>query len=77
LVTGRPPARWVRVRFAEPSVYGDDPAAPGPDDFALRSVLNVKEGVSPQRAALALRGTWADVTDAGLKRIYGDDRWGD
>ena len=46
-------------------------------DFALRAVLNVKEGVSPQRAALALRGTWADVTDAELKRIYGDDWWGD
>ena len=46
-------------------------------DFALRSVLTDKKGVSPQRAALALQGTWADVTDEELKRIYGDDGWGD
>jgi Arc/MetJ family transcription regulator len=46
-------------------------------DFALRSVAAQKEGVSPQRAALALQGTWADVTDEELRRIYGDDWWGD
>ena len=47
-------------------------------DFALRSVLTDKKGgVSPQRAALALQGTWADVTDEELKQIYGDDWWGD
>lgn len=46
-------------------------------DFALRSVLGREEGVSPQRAALALEGTWADVTDEELKAIYGEDWWGD
>lgn len=46
-------------------------------DFALRALLQTKEGVSPQRAALALHGTWADMTDEELKRIYGDDWWGD
>jgi Arc/MetJ family transcription regulator len=46
-------------------------------DFALRTVLARQEGISPQRAALALRGTWADVTDEELKRIYGDEWWGD
>ena len=46
-------------------------------DFALHAVLEQKEGVSPQRAALALQGTWADVTDEELKQIYGDDWWGD
>ena len=46
-------------------------------DFALRSVLTGAEGVSPQRAALALVGMWADVTDAELKQIYGEEWWGD
>ena len=46
-------------------------------DFALRSVMSQKEGVSPQRAALALQGTWADVTDEELRQIYGEDWWGD
>ena len=46
-------------------------------NFALRTVLERAEGISPQRAALALQGTWADVTDEELKQIYGDDWWGD
>ena len=46
-------------------------------DFALRAVLAHPGGTSPQRAVLALEGTWADVTDDELRRIYGDDWWGD
>jgi len=46
-------------------------------DFALRSLVAQEQGASPQRAALALQGTWADVTDEELKGIYGEDWWGD
>jgi Arc/MetJ family transcription regulator len=46
-------------------------------DFALRAVLADPRGTSPQRAALALEGTWSDVTDDELRQIYGDEWWGD
>lgn len=46
-------------------------------DFALRSLLGSKETTSPQRAALALEGTWSDRTDEEMREIYGDDWWGE
>ena len=46
-------------------------------DFALRALLAADEAITPQQAALALRGTWADRSDDELRAIYGDDWWRD